>query len=166
MFFTCIMSNNDLYQDNISDYISFYINFLHIWNYKSNVFVPSPSKWVQNMCKNGCTLTSNSHSPIPNNTQRYASVNAHKQDHLSSIQCGLWIDPASLIFIWCSVFVIQATYPFTQRAFANRIDADRTVHNTVARFLLAELEGGRSWSIPNGLGNSGCFKKKKVWWSS
>lgn len=33
------------------------------------------------------------------------------------------------------MFVIQATYPFTQRAFANRIDAARTVHNTNCRSL-------------------------------
>lgn len=39
------------------------------------------------------------------------------------------------------MFVIQATYPFTQRAFANRIDAARTVHNTNCRSLLIGWAG-------------------------
>ncbi len=79
------------------------------------------------------------------------------------IQHNLWTDPVSFIFIWCSVHVIQATDPFTQCAFANRIDAVRTVHNTNCRLLPIGWAGRWAGLIcPEWAENSGCLKSVMI----
>ncbi len=89
------------------------------------------------------------------------------------IQHNLWTDPDSFIFIWCSVRVIQATDPFTQCAFSNRIDAVHTVHNTNCRLLPIGWAGRWAGLIcPEWAENSGWLKsvmiflvkaRKRVW---
>lgn len=118
------------------------------------------SESVQIKAQNCCTLT----HKIPECTW-YAPVNIHTpiNETISLHSTYLWTDPASFIFIWCSVHVIQATDPFTQHGFANRIDAVRTVHNTNCRLLPIGWAGRWARLIcPEWAENSGCLKSVMI----